>query len=667
MKTIKAKLVILIASLLTVVCLLFSVISYFISSSTLYSTAQSDLSQLADQVAEEIDIKIENTWSTLDLLAADKEICDPSISLQRKFDVLSKYNETLKAYDLTYINSDGEAITKYGEIIDLSARDYFISALSGSNFISAPFTNTAGNSLLVFAYSVPVKQNDKVIGVLVMIQEASVLSDLTNNIKIGETGQVFMIDGSATTIAHPNQDKVVNKENILELAKQDSTLKELAKVEQAAISGSTGVEEYTLNGVNKMLSYSPIPCTGWSVCIDLPTSEPLSQLSVLRNSIAILTFIVIISGCLFAYLVARNISSTITALSSIITTISKGDFSVKVPDTLLKINNEVGYMAHDVVTLCRNLGQMIHNVSIKATQLDGLAQSVNSNTMQADHSMEQIQIAVNEIATGSQTQALETQQVNEHVVHIGTMIEDMNTQTIALKSSTVHMESANHEEDQIMHELVQINTQVQSAIHIISEQTSLTNKSVSEIQSAIDMITAITSQTNLLSLNASIEAARAGEQGKGFAVVADEIRQLAEQSGNSAKQIEQIISKLQIASNTAVTSMEETKKIIAIQNNKIEHTQQIFATVKKDIQDVISNIENLLQNISHLSQSKLGVVEGVESLLALSEEYASSTQETSATTQEIANSINAISQSACELQNMSAELNDAMSIFKTHE
>ena len=86
-----------------------------------------------------------------------------------------------------------------------------------------------------------------------------------------------------------------------------------------------------------------------------------------------------------------------------------------------------------------------------------------------------------------------------------------------------------------------INQQAIASIDVIYEQTNITNISALKIKEATTLISSIAEETNLLSLNASIEAARAGEAGRGFAVVASQIQKLADQSNESANQIDQII------------------------------------------------------------------------------------------------------------------------------
>ena len=292
------------------------------------------------------------------------------------------------------------------------------------------------------------------------------------------------------------------------------------------------------------------------------------------------------------------------------------------------------------------------------------ANDLSGSAMETTNTMDQVEIAVNEIAQGATSQAEETQAATENVVTIGSMIEDTNDLVNELVEHASKMKESDKRAKEILDELDKVNRKTEQYIDVIAKQTDTTNDSARKINEAASMITEIAEETNLLSLNASIEAARAGEQGRGFAVVAAQIQKLAEQSNESAKQIGDIIAELLSDSEKAVEIMTDVKSSMKEQSGYVERTDKAFGEIQDEVDSSIEGMKLISGKTRQMDVARSRVIDVVQSLTAIAEENAASTEETSSSVTEVSAIVTGISEKSEELKNVSTDLEKSMGIFK---
>ena len=372
----------------------------------------------------------------------------------------------------------------------------------------------------------------------------------------------------------------------------------------------------------------------------MPSSDVKAIYKKRLVNTTVFMIIITLIACALLAVVITFIVKAITKVIGHLDEVADGKMDFKISEKLLQRSDEIGNIARSVHTLIGGLASIVVNIHHSTGELAEFKDDFQKKFETINNSISNVNVAVDEIANGATSQADETQKVSSQINDMGDAITKTSQNVDSLTQSTEQMKEHNEQLDTTIQELMAISDRNKESLAAVYNQTNETNQSVMHIGNAVDMITDIAGQTNLLSLNASIEAARAGEYGKGFAVVADQIRQLADQSANTAKEIGEIVAELIENSNTSVETMGVVRQEMTGQYEKLNTTKDIFEHLNEEVNNVVTAIESISTEVESLDRLKGEVLGSAESLAAIAQENAASTEETSASMVELGEIVN---------------------------
>lgn len=380
--------------------------------------------------------------------------------------------------------------------------------------------------------------------------------------------------------------------------------------------------------------------------------------------IATVVGVVMIVGIIAAVILSLSITHPLNKGIDAVHAVAQGNLEADVDRKHMNGKDEIGDLTRSIIDLQKEMKQSIENISHNSDSVMQASVELEKTAGKAAESMKDVEETINEITRRAELQADISLRTSDNIKNMGEKILDTSKEVELMENNAEDMSNSEKQNAATIQNLLRSNEKVHELINDISDQTKKTNISARKIREVTDMIASIAEETNLLSLNASIEAARAGESGKGFAVVATQIQNLAIQSNESSKRIEEIIEKLVQDSDEAVETMEKVTDRISEQNKNMEETRVASVDVMDKIKQSVDSMKVIEESVKYLDKSKEELIDTVNELLSMATDNVDTAKNTCETVENVTETFNHIEGSTISLRKVADELENSMQHFK---
>ena len=382
-------------------------------------------------------------------------------------------------------------------------------------------------------------QNNQNIGYIYVLLDWAVLHQTHfSNIDLGKTGGLFITSESLY--------------NIMDSLYENIAVMQINPIYKQAFSGSanSGIITYNVNGQKRTAAYYKMKSQPWIIALAMMNNEIYEQNMKLIIASTIIGVISIIILAVFVSIFIGTITKPLEIVVEEAEEIERGDLT-KTKQRIKPRKDEIGALSRSFVSMRNKLVETITEVNTASNNIVKAAQ---------------------ELAHGNTDLSRRTESQAASLEETASSMEEMAS---TIKSSTEHAVAGNNM-------MIASREAVESAGKIIAE-TTLNIEEVYEASAKIKNITKIIEdiafQTNILALNAAVEAARAGDQGKGFAVVASEVRNLAQTTQSSVKDITVLVDNTNEKINKATETARQSQDIFIDIQQKIEDTAKIMQDI----------------------------------------------------------------------------------------
>jgi methyl-accepting chemotaxis protein len=445
-----------------------------------------------------------------------------------------------------------------------------------------------------------------------------IFQDRIREIKIGDSGFVFVIDGTegknkGMAVVHAQR----QGENLLDLkdANGHAFVQDMLQTRKGTLRYAiVDPRSPEASARAKIAAFDYFDDWNWLVASGAYADEFAQDSVAVRNYSIIATLLIIALMGALIYLAAKHwVAAPLRGAMDFTGRLAAGDLTARLDAAS---GDEIGRLLRAIADMNRNLVGIVR-------QVHGSAEEVSQAASELSASAEQVAHGSQEQSDAATAAAEAVEEGTSSIAATADTAQEVSKLSLGSLESTA---KGNDSLVKMVAELDQAGASVQQIATAVAEFVRSTNT----ITTMTRQVKEIAEQTNLLALNAAIEAARAGEQGRGFAVVADEVRKLAEKSARSATEIDAVTGTLGDKSSAVEKAIGNGKDSLGSCQVLVKDVVLILAEANNTVTQAAEGAERIAASVKEQASASSAISRNVHGIAQKAEANSAAIQQTSA-------------------------------------